>query len=260
MHIERRTITPEIALELLANNAENRRINEKTVKIYARAMKNGEWKLNGETIKFNSTRLIDGQHRLYACIEAEASFDTFVLADAPDEIFDSIDVGKIRRAGDILGMGPHREKNAALLAATIKIIRAYYANEDIRKTTYSVIEIENTLNERPDIRDFVNKTASFKSPVLPKSITAACYYIFDGLDHIKAAQFMAGLIDGIGLESGSPILVLRNKLIADHQATAKLPPKAKIAITIKAWNAFRTGKKIRQLNYRSGLESFPVAI
>lgn len=65
-------ITPEEAKEYLSHNIENNRtINSSKVKIFANDMKNGAWQLNGEAIRFNEMgKLVDGQHRLSAIIQA----------------------------------------------------------------------------------------------------------------------------------------------------------------------------------------------
>ncbi|MBX3482399.1 hypothetical protein [Phenylobacterium sp.] len=54
-------ITPEIAERLLQANSLNRRISGPVVERYARDMKAGRWKLNGQTIKISARgRLLDG--------------------------------------------------------------------------------------------------------------------------------------------------------------------------------------------------------
>lgn len=49
-------------------------------------MRNGNWKANGEAIKFSSTgRLLDGQHRLRACVKEQVPFTTLVIRGLEDE-------------------------------------------------------------------------------------------------------------------------------------------------------------------------------
>lgn len=65
------TITPEIAKTMLGENVNNRRISRDNVNLFAREIRNGEWRFNGEAIKFGKDgRLLDGQHRLLAVIAA----------------------------------------------------------------------------------------------------------------------------------------------------------------------------------------------
>lgn len=60
-------ITPERAAEMLSKNKSNRKINQANVRRIADDMLTGNYKLNGETIKFYADgTLADGQHRLTA--------------------------------------------------------------------------------------------------------------------------------------------------------------------------------------------------
>lgn len=49
------TITPEIAKTMLGENVNNRRISRDNVNLFAREIRNGEWRFNGEAIKFGKT-------------------------------------------------------------------------------------------------------------------------------------------------------------------------------------------------------------
>lgn len=60
-------ITPQLAEELLARNTFNRKPSQRKIRRYAAMMRDGEWQLNGEPLKFSAAgRLLDGQSRLQA--------------------------------------------------------------------------------------------------------------------------------------------------------------------------------------------------
>ena len=64
-------ITPEQAASYLENNAKHRPIKQKKVDAYVSEMVNGQWQLNGKSIIFDSNgRLMNGQHRLSACVQS----------------------------------------------------------------------------------------------------------------------------------------------------------------------------------------------
>src|SRR3569833_3925639 len=112
------TITPREAKEWLEtkNIHNNRPQSEQTIRKYAQEMKAGRWKLNGESIIFGSTRrLLNGQHRLKACILANVPFQTVIVKGADDATFDTIDDGKSRNLGDVLAI--RGETGAYALAA-----------------------------------------------------------------------------------------------------------------------------------------------
>ena len=87
MNVEVEKITPELAKKYLANNKINRGLNKNSVAKYATSMQEGRWKLNGEPIQFNCDgTLINGQHRLQACVRADTSFDTLVARESGIEV------------------------------------------------------------------------------------------------------------------------------------------------------------------------------
>ena len=97
-------ITPEVARAYLESNTRNRPVFVARVAEYATAMRNGKWVLNGDTLRFDASgRLIDGQHRLHACVQAGTQCCTYVLRGIDDaRAFLTIDVGKVRGASDML--------------------------------------------------------------------------------------------------------------------------------------------------------------
>lgn len=92
------TITPDIAkMWLGANYAMNRRIIDDRVSAYVRDMKSGAWTLNSDVICFTEDgKLINGQHRLTACVKANVPFDSIVYLGMPKESLLNIDTQKPR--------------------------------------------------------------------------------------------------------------------------------------------------------------------
>src|SRR4051812_37258312 len=80
-------ITPKDAARMLAGMESNRLKSPPHIAKLARDMKGGNWKVNGETIKLDHReKVIDGQHRLLACIQAGVSFQTWVISGVPNEV------------------------------------------------------------------------------------------------------------------------------------------------------------------------------
>jgi hypothetical protein len=69
----------------------------------------------------------------------------------------------------------------------------------------------------------------------------------------KVDEFMNGLFLGANLADNSPVLTLRNKLIALTGQKGAINghafDKFVIAITIKAWNAFKAGRTAQVLSW-----------
>lgn len=99
------TITPAIARAYLASNQSNRKVTVTNVKDLAAAIRRGEWRLTHQGIAFSCTgRLLDGQHRLLAVVEAGQPITTVVSRGLPEETFMALDIGKKRSYADVLGM------------------------------------------------------------------------------------------------------------------------------------------------------------
>ena len=94
------TITPEMARTMLAQNMTgNRPVQKETVHNYARQMKYGKWNLTHQGIAFDEDgKLIDGQHRLSAIVEANMPVQmnvTYGVTRTPGQVF-TIDMGRKR--------------------------------------------------------------------------------------------------------------------------------------------------------------------
>src|SRR5688572_25165711 len=95
------TITPNMAEAMLGKNFKNRNVSKGLVQAYARDMLSEDWRFTGEAIKFDVTgKLIDGQHRLLACVKAGVNFRSLVLRGLEPEAQEVLDSGRVRTAGD----------------------------------------------------------------------------------------------------------------------------------------------------------------
>ena len=74
---QKERITPEMALEILTHkNFKNRPIKKAQLRRLIKAIKADEWIVTNQGISFDPEgNLLDGQHRLHACIEANKSID-----------------------------------------------------------------------------------------------------------------------------------------------------------------------------------------
>ena len=100
---QRLTVTPEIATEFLGRNVANRTLTTAFALHLSEQMKNGEWKFTGDPIKFSEKgELIDGQHRLTGVVMSNTSQDFMITTGLADDVFDVLDSGKVRSAGDVL--------------------------------------------------------------------------------------------------------------------------------------------------------------
>jgi len=109
MKSEVRTITPTVAESILATSNGNRTWKTAKLNSYARDMTAGNWTTNGEPIIIDVHGvLIDGHHRLTACIKSGVPFETLVVWGAPVDAQKTIDMGASRTAADVLQLNKPR--------------------------------------------------------------------------------------------------------------------------------------------------------
>lgn len=95
-------ITPEMAKKWLEHgNNKNRKMSKPKVAALAKEMRSGNWKLTHQGIAFDSTgRLLDGQHRLQAIIDAKATVEIVVSKGMDPSSMLAVDLGVRRRRAD----------------------------------------------------------------------------------------------------------------------------------------------------------------
>lgn len=257
-------ITPEMARKWLELNIENNRgIRPQVVGAYARDMAAGRWHLTGDPIRFDEDgNLIDGQHRLYAILEANVPIWSYIVRGVKKEAFYAIDSGIKRTMGDELTFAG--EKNAIALAAAIHQLMRYERNIMDKGTSLKATRAEymEELEKHPEIRDSIHFGQMTKN-ILRHSIGTALHYLFSRKDQVLADEFFIKLAQGTNLEEGDPIYLLRERLMRENIKGGKtrMVPREVIAIVIKAWNAKRKNEKPRSLRWRGngeGAEEFPV--
>jgi hypothetical protein len=258
MKISNETITPDIARQMLAANGGNRSVSESNVKKIVRSMLAGEFVFNGDAIRIDADgELLDGQHRLIACVESGVSFQSIVIRGLDRSVFRTIDQGRIRTAANVLSCV--KEVNCTALAATLKLIDCYEKGtiDSGRRTMQDNYKIIDLLEKYPRARDSVAVVGKRLRGLISESGASACHFLFASRDLVAADLMIEQLHTGRGMEDGSPVFLLRERLLANLTNRSKLPDIHKIALMIKAWNSLRDGKAIKQLKFCDG-ESFPI--
>jgi hypothetical protein len=250
------TITPQIAKSYLETNINNRPLDDHYASRLADVMKSGLWKINGEVIRFDTLgRLFDGQHRLQAVIKSGVTIQTFVLRGLDSESVHTVDGDrKLRSISDVFHFeGQTNCREFARMVRKIWRIKALCAGTPSKRfiTNSQAVDFLK-VNER-GLLNALNTVS--KSPgIMTREILAAWLFLFGQTE--KAVAFIIGLQSGRNLNDDSPILLLRDYLIADNNASKKLPIDTREAMTIKAWNAFALGEVPKLLRYQKS-EKFP---
>lgn len=250
-------ITPELACDWLARNTNNRPLREKHVRQLARQIEDGEWILNGESIKFNSrNELQDGQHRLAAIVMADKTVRSLVVYHAPVTAFETIDTGKRRTLADALAL--KGEVSCHDLGAAIGLHWKYTHRDFSNGTVVSTHTLLLHFEQHPGLRNAVKVGAGFGKIGITGSAAAVAWYAFQEIDPEYAEIFFAQLKKGTDLKDDDPLYRLRERALHNKNARLKMSTHEMLALIIKAWNLWRVGTpcKVLMWRYRLG-EAFP---
>lgn len=266
--LEKVSVTPHLAMELMKRNSLNRPLKKRTVALYTQEMKQEAWVFNGDSIRFSKTgRLLDGQHRLAAIIESNTTQIFNIQLGLDDDTFDKMDIGKGRNATDTLAMAGY--KNPAALQAAIKIVDLYDRNilkdskvlEKVKRMSNSDILEWMEYHKEELMKECVERGVKYRSkgPFFGAGTWAAFDYMFSRKDAEASERFLSKLSTGedISTTKEPAIYLLRQKLL-NMQLTkgVKVDTTNKYALMIKAWNYYREGKDPKRL-YWSPEEEFP---
>lgn len=256
------TITPVQAAKLLAKNQSNRKIRDTVVRKYASDMAAGRWQLGAGTIDFDSDgNLLNGQHRLAACVLADVPFETIVVHNVAAGTQTVMDIGAGRSLADLLHF--RGEKNSAALSSAINTGWKWREGQLTQPTMPSRQQALDWLDHNPSIRDFIISTQPTRQALtIPASALTCFMHQANRIAPASAAEFFEALRTGANLDAGHPILVFRNYALnqAVHRNMHRASSVVFLAILVKAWNAWMLGNDVKQLAWRRGQkqrEEFP---
>lgn len=255
------TVTPEQATRYLEGNTHNRPIKGGTVDDYASQMKRKLWLLNGEAIVFDFTgKLLDGQHRLWACIESQTSFETVIVRGVDPDTFSTIDTGSKRSAGDVLHIAgiAKNEKTVAAAACVCLDYRAGIIKTGGKgklvgglKRTTTRTDVLKFVEKNPQLQTWVERALSQSTWVRPYAANISAVLYLGSLKYREQAEeFMVGWLSGENLGSKSPVLALRNRLGTEK----RMLRATRVGLIIHAWNAFVDKRPLSMIRPSRGTE------
>lgn len=262
--IDVKNITPSKAEEYLGFNTYNRPIKRSYVDNLVRLMRDGLWKFNGDTIRFDSNGvLLDGQHRLHAIVESGVAQDFIVVSGLSPESFDTIDGGAKRSMADALALNGVR--NSRVVESSLRIISrvnrglAFVGNsrDSYRASFDEMFKIYDDNSKELDqiVFDVTSNNYKYKG-IGYVSVLASLSFITSKIDPMLSHNFIVGIQTGSNLDVDSPILVARNLLIDLRRERLLNTIKARVIIA-NAWNFFYEGKKVGSYKDLSDTSKYP---
>lgn len=238
-------INPVTAKKYLQMSAGNRSPRKTNVKAYVKSMQEKQWHLTGQPLIFNENEiLIDGHHRLMACIEADTDFPTLVVRNVRRSGLTSIDIGGKRSVGDQLAFIDKNYTSTNIVAAVYRRIYGY--KNRIVKPLLSEREMVNYIEESKGIYcDSALYQAANKQRMNGCVIATAAFILKDS-NAPKTDEFFHKLITGEMLSIGDPIYTLRTRLIMESKKHVDAHNWI-VSSVIRAYNYWISGKRMDKI-------------
>lgn len=258
-------LTPKWAEELFGHNWHNRNLRQDKVLRIAEAIDRGEWEYNGDPIRMGNVGgrlvVIDGQHRLAACILAGIPVETDIMWNCPLTMQDNIDNGTKRRLSDQLEL--RGEHSVQVLAATLVWYHKWTNGRITSGTSHRHAPTNPQafalLDANPNIRESI-RWGGKAGKMVPQSIGAMLHYAFAQVSREDADEFIRLVQTGDGQGIGDPPYALRKRCEKARSDAQTTRTTHYAAWTIKAWNNWIQGLEMKQVKYLPGgknPEKFP---
>ncbi len=246
------TVSPEDAMALLESNGSNRPLNDQHVRRIARQIVDGKWRFNGDTIKISSTNdILDGQHRLWAIIEAKTPVETIVVRGIEPDAFATIDTLRKPRSGSdvlaLLGATSHRSTISVALQWLTRWQRKCLETYRAPQNRIENSDVEQAYRDNPGIARAAEMASRLRGLANPGMI-AFFYFVLTNRNPDLAERMIHTLENPAGVGVNDPFFRLRAYFTS---AVARKDPLTTIVYMIKAANAAYDGREIKTLNWRS---------
>ncbi|MCA1685803.1 MAG: hypothetical protein LC745_07405 [Planctomycetia bacterium] len=254
MKIRLLRVGPSAASEWLKRNSErNRRVVRSRVRQYAADMRSGNWKLSDQPVSFDREgRLVNGQHRLEACILAGCEFPTLVLHGLPDESMITLDGGKKRTTDDNLAMAGQEWPRGC--GGTVR--RIFMGMKTFAGRAYTDQEVSEFMGAH-------GPAVAFAHRVLPKGKiacapvrAAVCRAKIGGADARRLEDFGRVLSTGLMIPGDEAAVLLRNNILEGDRGSGSAR-SALYALAESALKAFLAGSVPKKLTPAT-CELFPI--
>lgn len=265
-------ITPQDAEKLIGDhNHHNRLVKEAKVAKWTRVMAAGRWDPDASDIKvdFNGD-LIDGQHRLLACMRAGVPIGTLLRTGLNPETQRRVDIGAARTTADTFKL--EKIGWATNNAAAILLRRRYEEGEARGLTVVGKLRIEMSPDEvleyyraHPEHEKMLSKADSMYriGPGMARTVYFAALAMFAASDEDDAHRFADAFLSGEWGGPGSPM-----QSLVRYMSQARTPGltgkrdrnvnERHLLALVKAWNAWRMQQPLDKISITDNDQLIPV--
>jgi hypothetical protein len=243
-------IGPKDAAKFLENNDDNRSIKWQNLERISNDMTTGRFSLNGESIIIsNKGKLLDGQHRLKACVKTGESFVTILVEGVDEAEKTTIDIGSSRALSDILAFSGWPASNT--IAATLRILCSHEAGEKVFETRggrkVSNRQAVAYMRANPKIIDSLHFCArQSKNIIAPSRLTWLHYLATQNKLRDEVETFISKIGHGIGLSATDPVYHLRTIFLNKKVVRERVETSQALKYITHAWNMSLSGARCRK--------------
>jgi len=185
-------IRPTVASEILEHlNSANRPKKSLKIGLFAHDMTHGNWKLTGDTLKFSTLYLRDGQNRLEGCCKSGKPLITHAVFGLDDRDFVWLDRGKARTVADAFAIAGIA--NPTTVSGAVRWLEKFRTNTLKDRGALQQDEGLQAYNDHydPALMERAVEGARHVSNAdgTPKTIATALLYLFMKKNETLAAEF-----------------------------------------------------------------------
>jgi hypothetical protein len=242
------TVTPAMAAEYLTHNSRNRKIVAAHVDAIARDIRAGNWMMNAQPICFaRDGRLLNGQHRLSAVMQAGEAIEVPVMRGLPEEAYATYDIHAKR--GPQLGAAFDNFGDKPLVAAAAVLLwKRELKPSGVRNAKPTPAEVMKIIEQHPrllEMRTFGRKMIEFGRG----SVLAYAAYCIERDDPELGRVFLERFETGADLPRGHLVLELRKRMqIMRRERTSQ---EEQLKELLAAWARFKENPDLERLKRAS---------
>lgn len=242
------TVTPQKAMHWLETaNLRNRPVSQSHINSLARDIKNGQWKLTHEGIAFDPHGiLLDGQHRLWAIVEADCPVVLSVSFNVSSDSLMAINRGKTRSVVDVLRLG---NKDGNVSAHHTSTLRSMLGGMSC-PPSLTVQETSEQLTIHREAIEFAVRHLSSCScrgicNATTRAVIARAWYSADPELLIRFCELLtSGIISHI---PSATVLVSLRQYLMTNTGSSSVQRREKYGRTARSLKAFLKGESISKL-------------
>lgn len=238
------TLTPELAVEMLHNNPDNRFIRPIKLQQIASDIRAGRWTFNGEPVLISKEGYLnDGQHRCSAVVEANMPIEVLVVFGVDRESRTTVDQGAARGAGDYMSMAGI--PNATVVAAIGRFLIAYERSDGKSVSGANAVtnsEIVNRYSHDKTVAvssTFAASKHKYTKKLATPQVIGFCHAVLSRINPAEAETFMTQVCVGENIRKTDPAFAVREGLFRE-----RVTANEKIHLIFRGWNAFRQRRRL----------------